>query len=868
MVRSRPVYLLLLVVACLVQLGIVANIRFWWSLPLAVLVSGGILWYLKPVLLPRIWRLFVLLALVNIFALGLFAWTAGERTHITVHVDTVNGSISAQTNEDFRTRVLTLPTNALDHQVTPRGGIGLYLEDRRSERTFFDYPNTPLGSLAAAIDASYLPPAWDNIVVRDNRTGEILWQSNFDNGTATGWNGAPDVWEVNNRGEYAVKSNGWTFAGQNDWTNYTVEADLVRGSTNAGIWVLAQDSNPYSGIFLSIHPHNETWEWGSWEQSGFKPAKDAWNWFRKPFVAQAQEVLRLFLKTWQYTILIALVLALAALLLQSLLALSPALLKPARLGIIAYPPHSPPAEEREEEPLPEKPASRFALLLPDFDATSFTAAVWLVGVIALFATCAICLIQLEAIPHVQDSVAYYFQAKIFEMGRWYAPAPKFPDAFQHEFVILNDGKWFGKYPPGYPLLLAAGMIARVPWLVNPLLGTGALILTALTGARLFSRRTGLVAAVLGLFSPFFLLLAASFMSHAAGFFCFALAIYLMVRMEQQPDEGGIARWLVPLLAGVAAGWLFITRSYTAVLVLLPFAVYFGITIWRKPCWWRWLIAAAAVIPVIGILLVFNAQAAGSPFNNTWEVNAPYDRIGFALHGIGMRDGHTPSDGLYVVMRNVSELLRDLYGWPLFITLALAFLPFALGAAKRWDWLLLVSAACLIFGYSAYWADGIMYGPRYYYEALPAFLLLTARGIDVVATRADQLAGLVLRRRSAVSGGLLLSGALLILLMALNISGYLPNQIGSAYTYNYTNADRLHIVQNANIHNAVVFVETSAWYAWWDYGSVFPQNDPLLQGDVIYARDLGDARNREVAAAYPGRTFYRITAGKKLFKIDY
>ena len=36
------------------------------------------------------------------------------------------------------------------------------------------------------------------------------------------------------------------------------------------------------------------------------------------------------------------------------------------------------------------------------------------------------------------------------------------------------------------------------------------------------------------------------------------------------------------------------------------------------------------------------------------------------------------------------------------------------------------------GYVAYWASGIAYGPRYFYAALPALVILTARGATALA----------------------------------------------------------------------------------------------------------------------------------------
>ena len=81
---------------------------------------------------------------------------------------------------------------------------------------------------------------------------------------------------------------------------------------------------------------------------------------------------------------------------------------------------------------------------------------------------------LERAPHVQDSVTYLFQAQTLARGRLTAPAPPLAEAeatphFAQEFLLVRHGRWFGKYTPGYPMLLALGVLVRAPWLVNPLL---------------------------------------------------------------------------------------------------------------------------------------------------------------------------------------------------------------------------------------------------------------------------------------------------------------------------------------------------------------------------------------------------------------
>ena len=41
------------------------------------------------------------------------------------------------------------------------------------------------------------------------------------------------------------------------------------------------------------------------------------------------------------------------------------------------------------------------------------------------------------------------------------------EAFAVNNVILTADRWCGKYPPGFPLLLAAGWLAGAPWPRKP-----------------------------------------------------------------------------------------------------------------------------------------------------------------------------------------------------------------------------------------------------------------------------------------------------------------------------------------------------------------------------------------------------------------
>src|SRR5262245_55239985 len=114
----------------------------------------------------------------------------------------------------------------------------------------------------------------------------------------------------------------------------------------------------------------------------------------------------------------------------------------------------------------------------------------------------------DAMPHLEDEHANLYQADVFAAGRATVGVPHEPDSFFIPFVVNTvQGKRFGKYPPGYPLLLALGAAIGQPWLINALAASLGILAVYLLGRDLFDRDTGLLAAALGAVSPMFVLLA-------------------------------------------------------------------------------------------------------------------------------------------------------------------------------------------------------------------------------------------------------------------------------------------------------------------------------------------------------------------------
>ncbi len=520
------------------------------------------------------------------------------------------------------------------------------------------------------------------------------------------------------------------------------------------------------------------------------------------------------------------------------------------------------------------------------------------------AAAAVALGPLDGIPHVQDDVAYLWQAKVFALGRAWVPAPPLADFFTQGFILITDGRWFAKYPPGWPLLLVPGIWAGLPWLINPLCAGVSLGLIYATGQRLYGAATGAVAALLGLLSPFLLFMSGSYMAHPATMLAVCVALYAFVRGQSALGAGpGAAdggrqsavvtsarstqhaelvpppswrRFTLHAPAGFALAWAFICREATAVGVALPFAVWAGVDLIYTLFYWlrrhnsvsiavrpahtklfAYTALVLGAVPPLLVLAWVNQAQLGSPFRLAQELVGSYDQLGFGP-GFGPEDGgHTPALGLFNALVYARSLSSVLFGWPP----ALTFVPLGVALAAmwgrpwrlaRWDLFLFGGFVGLVGIYFAWWSATTIFGPRYWYEALPFLLLLSGRGIVVLGRSGAALTGAGRQGRTRW-----VMAAVIGLLLLYNLTQTLPSQVRAYTGYNDVDASSLRTVAAAHLDHALVFVGLERAFVRRDFGKVFFANDPLLHGPVVYARDLGAARNRDLLAAFPDRQPYYL-----------
>lgn len=477
---------------------------------------------------------------------------------------------------------------------------------------------------------------------------------------------------------------------------------------------------------------------------------------------------------------------------------------------------------------------------------------YLVAAWVVLTTGSIAWVVLEATPHIEDSVSYLFEARYLAEGRLYLPAPPDSAAFEMGHVVSHEGKWFSKYLPGWPAVLALGVLAGMPWLVNPLLAGVSILLTHAFIRRVYPSWIANATVLLLAASPWFLFMSASFMGHPVSLVWTLIAL---VAIERGRISSTGPLW--GAVVGATMGALFLTRPLEGILV----APVLGLWAWkgRSPGWGAgsFLACGVAGILVALLLLPFNQTLTGSalrtPFALWSELNygPGADVLGFGPE-VGIPDwdsvdpvpGHGPFDVLLNTNKNVVTTNVELFGWS-FGSLTLLFVALTMWRPRRPDFLFGGIAVSLMAGHIVYWfPGGPDFGARYWYQAIVPLALLTVRGVEVLSRRwqADPMAIPFRRVTLAVAAGCVSA-----------LVTFVPWRAWDKYyRYRDIGSDAAALLGGISVPS-IVFVAGEDRS---DYESVFNLNPiPLDEGGTVIARERDPASRAAVENAFPGRPVY-------------
>ena len=462
-----------------------------------------------------------------------------------------------------------------------------------------------------------------------------------------------------------------------------------------------------------------------------------------------------------------------------------------------------------------------------------------------------------------DEAVYLQQAAMLLEGQLFL-RPPVDGPFRPWFFVESGRGLYSKYTPPTAAMFAVGKLLGGYRVALGLIATGALVGTYHTVREAFDGRTGVVATVLLLASPLFVVEASIFLSYVPAMFwnlTFA-ASYL------HADRTGSRR--TAALAGLAVGIAFFTRPYTAVLFATPFILH---ALWSlrerdRPVIER--VGLTAVFGMVGVAVTlgYNAVMTGHALVFPYQAFAPLDGLGFGYREIaGYSRTFTPT----LSLRANAEVL-----W-LFVTEWVVAGPLGIVAALVGLWTarqrgfddrqravagigLTVPLGNLLFwgnlnilGELANPADGLVsfFGPYYHTDLLVPVVAFGAVGLLSTVERArETLSNHVSAERAGPAvAALLLVGATLGAGVAV---AAVAAPVDENYDVTQQYEQAYEPFDGRELDDTVVFLPRT-YGNWLNHPFQRLRNDPGFGGETVYAMQR---QQFAVVDSYPDRSFYR------------
>lgn len=477
------------------------------------------------------------------------------------------------------------------------------------------------------------------------------------------------------------------------------------------------------------------------------------------------------------------------------------------------------------------------------------------AVIAFVGALALSWFAFEHMPRVEDEFAYLFQARTFAGGALTLPAPPIAaqPGLEYYLIEVRDGRWFSSTLPGWPAVLALGVLAGVPWLLNPLLaGVSVFLAYDITRRRAGTDAGDLVALMMGT-SPWLLAAAASLMPHTLTLALILFAWWSILRAEDTGRKVGRAMFA----AGLAMGLVFASRPMDGLVIgaLTGLWVLTGKTRARLNA----LQYSAGAVVVAMLLLAYNAHITGNPLllplsdylNRHWGAGA--NAYGFGpdigppggWRSLDLSIGHSPLEAVLNTINSIASLQFDMLGWPIG-SLALIFAWFIWQKKRGFDLAMALVAAVVIAVMALYWfADTYYMGPRYWFIAAFPFIYLSARGCEA------------LRRRFAgpEDDGFVRLDAAIAMCCIFGLLVFTPwRGVSKYHEYNkFYSLFRTETAKGTFGSDVVIFTEIG------DEGSALMLNNLEFSGDgPVFIKDTGTLDMKAIEEAFPGRRILHYT----------
>lgn len=440
------------------------------------------------------------------------------------------------------------------------------------------------------------------------------------------------------------------------------------------------------------------------------------------------------------------------------------------------------------------------------------------------------LVTLRNFPNSGDEYAYLLSATLFTERRLAAPSPE-PREFFNVNHVVNDGHFYGKYPPGWPLLLSVGVILGLPWAVNMIFGTMTIVLLWRIALSHFGTLAAHFLMCCLIFSPYLIFTSSSYFSHSSCLFFIVVFIYFFYRCLDQPEATANFVGM-----GASAGAAFLIRPYSTIGALSPLGGYLIVRAVREGRLGSEIRLIAGSLATFAIFLFlflgYNKLQTGHFFLQPFLKYDPSDTLGFT-------GAH--SDVLARIRTNGVHRLMKFNRWAPMSLLFMTALICPCGLKSVLKPRLLLLPFCGIFiSHLFYWGDGVnQYGPRYMYEASGASLL-AAGAVLAGFPRAAPIAAVTI----------------------LTINGY--GFVSASRYHSQQIKERMSVYdcsRKLRLSNALVFLRTGS-------GDMpkgdLARNGTQFDGSVLYVLDRS-RHNIEILKRFPHLTPYVFEFDERLRK---
>lgn len=439
----------------------------------------------------------------------------------------------------------------------------------------------------------------------------------------------------------------------------------------------------------------------------------------------------------------------------------------------------------------------------------------------------------------RDEPVYLWHVEVLRSGHLTATDGGHPGLFQPWLSARGDGVLFTQYTLGWPLVLLGADVltgsagtALALGAALAVLGTYAFALE-LTGERALSTLT----AGLLVLSPLLAIQGGAYLSYLFTLgvgLGFGVALLRAIRLH---------RPRLAVLAGVAVGWIFLTRPYDAI---LWGAAFVAIALVRHRPSWRpvlraTLLTGVAALPLVLAALAYNRHVTGSFTQFPITAADPLDTFGFGRRRL--------MPGFETVDYNIAKALRGTAKNVFFLVWFLAGSYVGVVAAGIGAWQIrrertlrfAVLAVGLVFpvGYFVFWGTWLssmaarVSGPIYLVPAFAPLCLLMARGLQGTWRSSRRLGGA---------------------LAALLVVGTVPFGVSRAALNREISREQepwRTSLDGLEGPALVIVADTSPYLL---FVNPFGANPPDLDGDILFAADNGPAV-LDLLAEQPDRTPY-------------